>query len=238
MNKRNNKTSQTTSRVLKLDNIKSIFLAAILVVLVLILLSRQNNNQVNQNIYYLLMFIFIMSLASVLVKMIKSYTKDNEIQVSNARDDNYKINDGNELNKNINDITAQNANLDNSLVIGRKNTVVPDVGFYKKSKSSKRVRFNIPLKDYEIKDNYQKDFFTFRDTLYQNSSNDFDYADIMNEEHEAMDSKKPLKGKIWDLYDKLTKPDYSEIPVRYDANLNNATQYYPVSYKGPKVRLT
>ena len=106
------------------------------------------------------------------------------------------------------------------------------------NKQLKKVRFNIPLREYEKIDNYQKDFFTFRDTLYQNSSNDFDYADIMNQERENMDSKKKYKGRIWDLYDDLTKPDYSKIPVKYDKNLNNInSEYYPVfNYKGQTVR--
>lgn len=94
-----------------------------------------------------------------------------------------------------------------------------------------------PLKEDQILNNYRNDFFTFRDTLYQLSSNDFDYADIMNQEHHKMDDEqKCYKGRIWDLYDNLTKPNYSKIPVKYDKNLDNASKYYPVYYLGQTVR--
>lgn len=253
-------TNGIVSKNFDKDNIKSIFLTSILIILVLILSSRYSNGNVGQNLYYLLMFVLIGLLSSVFVKMIKSYCREKEIQNKESNvmlPDNANIDKQDNMIRNLSENSgivngsinaSMSANAGNSIdgnsgmsFLGKKNTIVNDVGLYRgndEKPTKKKVRFNTPLKDYEMIDNYQKDFFTFRDTLYQNSSNDFDYADRMNQEHEAMDSKKPLKGKIWDLYDELTKPDYSKVPVRYDNNLDTTAKYYPVSYKGPAVRLT
>lgn len=203
------------------NNFGSWVLSGILAVLILILSLRYSNGTVDDSLFGLLLVVLVCSLISMFVRILKNNKSNTKIINMN----NTKIEIANKESSVTNNIieTEQANDFERSI---------------KNKKSLKKVRFDAPLKEYEIIDNYQKDFFTFRNTLYQNSSNDFDYADIMNQEHELMDSKKPMKGKLWDLYDDLTKPDYSKIPVRYDNNLNNASQYYPVSYKGPTVRLT
>lgn len=223
------------------NNLKSIYLSGILLVLILLISSRYSNKDLSKQTYYLLMLIFASSLVCLFVKMIKNYkeskltidsNKSNELNKLNESKKIKIVDDNNrEIFSNVNDIKDNILEKTKSLEHNNK--------YNNKRKLSKRVRFNTPLKQYEILDNYQKDFFTFRDTLYQNTSNDFDYSCIMNKEHEEMDSSKKLTGKIWNLYDDLTKPDYSKIPVRYDKNIDNAkSNLYPVYFKGPVVRLT
>jgi len=199
------------------NNFGSWVLSGIFTVLILILSLRYNNGTVDGTLFGLLLFVLVCSLVSMFVKILKNTNNIKKEKQSNI------VNNIIEAEKTASDF---------------EEPAKSDKNKSENKKIIKKVRFDAPLKEYEIIDNYQKDFFTFRNTLYQNSSNDFDYADIMNQEREMMDSKKPMKGKLWDLYDDLTKPDYSKIPVRYDNNLNNASNYYPVSYKGPTVRLT
>jgi len=192
--------------------VKTACLSSILVILILLLSLKYRANTIDKNLYFLLMIIFISILTSLFVSTIKKI-----------------INNSNNVDSNANDVGS---NPNNTNIVS--NNIDSQV---KKHNIEKKVRFNTPLKEYEILNDYRNDFFTFRDILYQNSSNDFDYADIMNNERDNMLSNKNYKGKIWDLYDDLTKPDYSKIPVNYDQNIKNDTTYYPVTYKGPVVKI-
>lgn len=222
-------------------NTSFIYLIAIVIVLLLFTIARYNSGGISNETFTVTVIVLGCILICIAIKVIKSNA---DIEKVNEKVINATIDIGDYNSKTSQNNLIREYNINDNLIVDpeqMRREEIKKLNERRKNrinKQLKKVRFNTPLQEYEKIDNYQKDFFTFRDTLYQNSSNDFDYADIMNQEQENMDSNKKYKGRIWDLYDDLTKPDYSKIPVKYDKNLDNAkSEYYPVfNYKGQKVR--
>lgn len=100
-------------------------------------------------------------------------------------------------------------------------------------KKIKKVRFDIPIKSYELNDlestktykdldDYQTDFFTFRDVNNLLSSEKFDPVDKINM---MRDKKINMKNaKLWNVYDNLTKN--TVLPVHHK-NIPINEQYEP-----------